>query len=85
MTISRAPGHVIYSGDDRIEVEVLVNDQWRPGELRSWDQADSGTWSGIVSWSAGPMRNHLDRFPADRIRPVDEARPVSGPAERPQA
>ncbi len=58
-----------YHGWDRKLVEVLVDDVWHPGELRSWDQADDGTWSGVVSWSAGVMRNHLDRFPADRIRP----------------
>lgn len=62
--------HFTYHGWDRKEVEVLVDDEWRPGELRSWDQADDGTWSGIVSWSAGVMSTHLDRFPADRIRPA---------------
>ena len=37
--------HFVYTGWDRKEVEVEVNGRWYDGELRSWDQADDGTWS----------------------------------------
>lgn len=37
MAILRRPGHVIYTGWDRIDVEVLVDGQWYAGELRAWD------------------------------------------------
>ena len=60
-----------YIGWDRKDVEVLADDDtWHPGELRSWDQAEDGSWSGIVTWQASPGERRIDRFPADRIRPA---------------
>lgn len=59
---------ITFSGWDRKIVEVLVDGVWYPGQLRSWDQADDGSWSGIVQWSAGPAENRLDRFTEARIR-----------------
>lgn len=58
----------MFSGEDRREVEVLVDGRWHYGEQRSWDQADDGTWSAMVTWSEAPGMNSLDRFAADRIR-----------------
>ena len=63
-----SPQHHIYIGNDRKAVEVEVDGQWYDGELRSWDQADDGTWSGMVTWRRAPGELFLDRFPADRIR-----------------
>lgn len=71
MATYRDPGHVIYTGEDRREVEVLVDGVWHYGEQRSWDQDEDGAWSAVVTWSAAPGENRLDRFPADRIRLVD--------------
>jgi hypothetical protein len=68
MAIYRRPGHVVYIGEDRREVEVLVDGHWHYGEQRSWDQHEDGTWSAMVTWSESPGVNRLDRFPADRIR-----------------
>ena len=29
-------------------VDVLHEGSWYPGELRSWDQSDDGSWSGMA-------------------------------------
>ena len=42
------PRHRTYSGWARKDVEVLVDGTWYDGELRSWDRAGSGSWSGVV-------------------------------------
>lgn len=67
------PVHHVYTGWDRKDVEVLVDGTWYRGELRSWDRDTAGQWSGMVTWSAGPAQNYLERFPADRIRPDAQA------------
>ena len=71
MAVYWSPGSVVYTGEDRVEIEV--QDQsgvWHYGELRSWHQAGDGSWSGMATWSSGPSQNRIDRFPADRIRPL---------------
>jgi hypothetical protein len=73
MAVLRSPGHVVYTGEDRREVQVLVEGRWLPGELRSWDHDDNDTWSGMVTWSAGPAEQRLGRFFADRIARRDTA------------
>lgn len=70
------PRHRIYTGNDRKEVQVEVDGTWYDGELRSWDQADDGTWSGIVSWRRTLTETLTDRFLADRIRRL-EADPLA--------
>lgn len=59
-----------YTGEDRKDVEVLVDDAWLAGELRSWDRDESGAWTGMVTYRTGPGQTYLERFPADRIRQV---------------
>lgn len=62
--------HRTYSPADRPMVEVLVEGQWRPGDLRMWVQNDDGQWFGQVQWQpAGNTSHTIDTFPADRIRP----------------
>lgn len=72
MAIHREPGRVVYTGEDRIEVEVLVHTsagkQWVYGELRSWDQADDGNWSAMVSYRLGVAQQYLERFDQAAIR-----------------
>ena len=80
MATYRRPGHVVYAGEDRREVEVLDDTGvWHYGEQRSWDQADDGTWSATVTWSAAPGENRIDRFPADRLRLVSSDPTDPGP------
>lgn len=72
MSVYRSPDSVIYTGEDRREVEVLVDGVWRYGELRGWQRDAEGAWKGSVTWSAGPGQNRLDNFPAEQIRPLEE-------------
>ena len=69
--------HHIYLGNDRKAVEVEVDGQWYAGELRSWDQAEDGSGSGVVTWRRAPGELLVRRFPAERIRkapPPDQQR-----------
>ena len=60
----------LYRPDERPDVEVLVDDEWWPGELWEWRQDDAGAWSGFCSWQRGPGQGrHTDVFPGERIRP----------------
>ena len=34
-------------------VDVFHEGAGYPGELRSWDQADDGSWSGMAEWTVG--------------------------------
>ena len=81
MAVYRSPGNVVYTGEDRVEIEVQdLSRVWRYGELRSWHQASDGSWSGMATWSSGPSHNRIDRFPADRIRPLADGT-IFGPLE----
>lgn len=73
MAILRAPGHVIYTGWDRIDVEVVLVDEHRyAGELRAWDLEEDGTWSASMQWPRGPgTGNRLERHPSGRVRRLD--------------
>ena len=74
-----------YAPADRPEVEVLVNDAWRPGDLRGWTQRRHSGWWGHVEYTMGPAQNYLDTFPADQVRPFelnDELRGVLAFSER---
>jgi hypothetical protein len=42
----------IYPADDRPDVEVLVDGEWYPGELRAWYPRVDGWW-GNVSYRTG--------------------------------
>jgi len=59
----------VYQPHERLDVEVLVNGTWHPGELR-------GTWRRHgrklcnVSWRDRPGMTHLNTVPADRVRPL---------------
>lgn len=61
-----------YSGNDRLEVEVLVHGAegkaWVAGELCSWDQADDDTWSAMVPYRIGVAQQYLERFDQAAIR-----------------
>ena len=55
------PRHHLYTGNNCKEVEV--DGMWYDGELRSWAQADDGTWSAIVTWRSRPGEVFINRFP----------------------
>ncbi len=67
---------ITYTGHDQPLVEVLVDGDWYPGDLRAWRQHDDGTWTAQVTWSRAAGEKRIDAFPADHVRPVDEP---SGP------
>ena len=68
MRFVTAHRHRTFIGKDRKAVQVKVDGTWYAGELRSWDQADDGSWSAIVTWRRQPGEILVDRFPAERIR-----------------
>ena len=68
-----SPQHHIYIGTDRKQVEVEVDGTWYDGELRSWDQADDGSGSGVVTWRRPTGELLVRRVPAERIRPTPTA------------
>jgi hypothetical protein len=76
MAVYRRPGHVVFTGYDRREVEVRVDCRWHYGEQRSWDLAEDGTWSATVTWSAAPGENRIGRFPAEDLRLLVPVVPV---------
>lgn len=48
-------------------VQVEVDGQWWPGDLRMWSRREDGWW-GQVSWTRAPGETLIDHFPAGRIR-----------------
>jgi hypothetical protein len=52
-----------------VDVEVLVDGTWWPGNLEHWRRRDD-RWEGWIRWSTGPGENRVDWFPAERIRRV---------------
>lgn len=67
-----------YHGLDAPLVEVLTTGEhdthgWRPRTLWAWTQYEDG-WEAQVAWSASPGETYVDRFPADRVRPVEDDR-----------
>lgn len=81
--------HIIYKPLDRPDVEVLVDDQWLPGELRAWRQYDDDTWSAEVQYRPpGEHSSTIATFPAADVRPdtVDRShgrRAVESPSTDP--
>lgn len=70
------PQPVVYHPADRPDVEVMVDGNWHPGELRMWQPTPDG-WAGQVQWRREVGMTFLDSFPAARIR---EASSFSPPA-----
>jgi hypothetical protein len=64
--------HVVrtYTPGERPDVEVLVDGQWWPGELRQWSQDEEGNWWANVTWRREPGHTHIDTVPAEQVRPV---------------
>lgn len=61
-----------YQPADRPAVEVLIGDDWHPGELRAWMRRGDEWWAN-VSWSPRAGDTHLDTVPGSKVRLIDEA------------
>ncbi|WP_181312449.1 hypothetical protein [Nocardioides campestrisoli] len=53
------------------DVEVLWDDVWCWGVLKSWRLHEDGSWSAAVKFSA-PDGTRYETFPADQVRPVED-------------
>lgn len=66
---------ILYAPDERPDVEVLVDGQWCPGEVRMATELDDGSWSHNVQYrtDAGQF---VATFPGDQVRKdtVDRSR-----------
>ncbi len=55
---------------DRPLVDVLHEGAWYPGELRSWDQGDDGSWSDMAEWTVSPGSTYLGRYHQSSFAPT---------------
>ena len=61
--------HVVFAPDCRPDVEVLIDGEWLPGELRMWTQGADGAWTANVQWQpTGVATRRIDTFPLDQVR-----------------
>jgi hypothetical protein len=64
-----------------LDVEVLVGEDWWPGELTAWAKRD-GAWLGHCTWRTGVAQQYRGAMPSDQIRLVEGPLPcphVSSP------
>src|SRR5687768_9308439 len=59
--MSESTGFRVYPPGDRPDVEVLVDDAWWPGEVRSWSPSPSGWWANC-SWHRATGKTQLGTF-----------------------
>jgi hypothetical protein len=62
----------IYQPAERLDVEVLVDDRWLPGELRAWFPGQDGGWRANVQYRTKPGWTYLTTVEADKVRLVDD-------------
>src|SRR4051794_32214903 len=55
-------------------VRVLIDDQWRDGQLEAYRRDRDGTWRGFVRWSEGVGLTRIAWLAGDRIGPVASVR-----------
>jgi hypothetical protein len=55
-----------------VDVEVLIDDTWRPGTLEHRRPAGDGR-EGFVRWSTGPGENRMGCYPYERLRAPNAA------------
>ena len=60
---------IVFHGFDCPDVEVLRDNAWHPGELRSWHQTEAG-WDAMVQYNVGPGMTYLERVASGRVRPA---------------
>ena len=63
------PTHHVPKPGERPDVEVFVDGDWCPGELRMWTQDDHGAWFAQVQYRpAGSHSRVIGAFPAEDVR-----------------
>lgn len=73
-----------YRPDQRPDVEVLVDVQWWPGELRGWWDLDDARVLN-VSWRSGPGMTRLGTVAAERVRLAEAKARISPIVVRPES
>lgn len=68
------PEPYLYTHEDETSVEVLVDDQWWPAELRMRTQLADGSYRYNTAWTRDGQ-TRLDTFHQDQVRPdtIDRA------------
>ena len=46
-----------------------MDDNWLPGEVRSWSPSPSGWWAANCSWRGATGETQLDTFHEQDVRP----------------
>jgi len=71
------PTYHVPKPGERPDVEVFVEGDWRPGELRMWTRDDHGAWVAQVQYQpAGTHSRVIGAFPDEDVRedPTDRSR-----------
>ena len=66
--MSESTGSRVYPPGERPDVEVRVDEDWWPGEVRSWSSSPSGWWANC-SWHRATGETQLGRFHESDVRP----------------
>jgi hypothetical protein len=53
---------------ERPDVEVDIDGDWCPGELRMWTQDDDAWYAQVQCRPPGTFSRQIGPFPADRVR-----------------
>jgi hypothetical protein len=56
-----------FIGHDVPAVEVYVDGEWLPADLRAWQRRDRGWWGHVIYRASDGLRHGT--FPADQVRP----------------
>ena len=63
------PEPIVYTAQERPDVEALWEGVWCVGELRMQRQDAAGQWVCQAQYRrSGELSSHIDAFPADRVR-----------------
>jgi hypothetical protein len=63
--------HVVYLPADRPDIEVCVDGEWWPGELRMWTRLPDGSWTAQATWRREVGMTYVDTFSAEQVRPIE--------------
>ena len=62
--------HVVYPPGECPDVEVCVDGEWWPGELRVWTNRADGSWWAQASWRREVGMTFIATVPAEMVRLV---------------